>query len=151
MSDFINTTELINVWGLLTLTAYLVLTFQSKFITSQLIFKETPSLKVLSVGGLFPSKHTDTEEMVSLLPLCKTSNPRDTYLIFAISKLEAWLKVEGELRLTASQRLSPTSNTRLVKVEARRRLVFGSDFSTEEVHPGLCRPEPSGTCAASCR
>lgn len=41
----------------LTWTASLVLTFQSKFITSQLVFKETLSLKV-SMSSLFLSKHT---------------------------------------------------------------------------------------------
>lgn len=64
--------------GPLPWTAYLVLTFQSKFITLQLIFKDTSPLKVLSVSGLFPSTHNDTVHMVSLLPLSQVSNPRGT-------------------------------------------------------------------------
>ena len=47
MLNKVNTTELRQDQGMgpLTWTAYLVLTFQSKFIILQLIFKETPSLK----------------------------------------------------------------------------------------------------------
>lgn len=44
----------------LTWTAYLVFTFQSKFLTSQLIFKRTPSLKVFSISRLCLSKYNDT-------------------------------------------------------------------------------------------
>lgn len=44
----------------LTWIAYLMFTFQSKFLTSQLIFKGTPSLKVFSMSGLCLSKLNDT-------------------------------------------------------------------------------------------
>lgn len=48
------------------------------------------------------------------------------YLIVAVGKLETWLKAEGVLKFTANQRLSPTSNIRLIKIEARRMSAFGS-------------------------
>lgn len=75
--------------GPLTWTAYLVLIFQSKFITLQLIFKETPSLKVLPMSGLFPSKHTAL--FASFMQYIKFQ----THLIFAVGKTKAWLKQES--------------------------------------------------------
>lgn len=54
------------------------------------------------------------------------------YLIVAVGKLETWLKAEGVLKFTANQRLSPTSNMQLIKMEAKRMSAFGSTgFSTE--------------------
>lgn len=103
--------------GPLSWTAYVVFTFQNKFLTSQPIFKETPSLKVFSMSGLCLGKHNDTQTFCFLY--AKYQIPEIPHL--CCRKVRGLAEGGGSIKIYC-----PTSNMRLVKMEARKMSAFGS-------------------------